>query len=183
MAPLPAFNTGRVWIDYTSGGEQHSLLLRFNVENVLGNADVLATVNDIIAGMQAVMWTNDAVVGSRYSDAGSPISLPYSANSGAGSVASGTPNPESNAGFIGVSGRSLAGRQYHADFFTQVCYTLAVYREDTGGMTAAIEPFFDAFNTAPSSGDGMLVAIDGLRVIWKQYLNIGQNAYWQRKQR
>jgi hypothetical protein len=183
MAPLPENNTGRVWIDYTSGGISHSLLLRFNVNPILGNLDVVDTVDQIGAGMLACMWSSDAIVGHRYSEDGTLISLPYVANTGAGAVAPGTPNPESNTGFAGISSRSIGGRQYHADFFTQVVYPFAVYREDSGGMDAAIEDYFNAFNTSPGSGDGMLVGIDGLKLVFKQYLNYGQNAYWQRAQR
>jgi len=182
MAPLPTNDTGRVWIDYTSGGIEHSLLLRFDAE-ILGNTTVVARVNAIVAAMQGAMWSSDAVIGGRYSEAGSVVSLPLVINTGAGSLTAGTPNPESNAGFAGVSGRSTGGRQYHADFFTQAVYTLATYREDAGALPSELSDFFLAFADNTGMGAGTLVAVDALQVVFKQYLNLGQNAYWQRAQR
>lgn len=182
MAPLPTNNTGRVWIDYTSGGIEHSLLLRFDAE-INGNTTVVARVNAIITAMQGAMWSSDAVIGARYSEQGSVVSLPLVTNTGAGSVTAGTPNPESNAGFVGVSGRSTGGRQYHADFFTQVTYTLATYREDAGALPSELSDFFLAFDDNVGQGAATLVAVDALQVVFKQYVNIGQNAYWQRAQR
>jgi len=182
MAPLPENNTLRIWMDYSSGEEQHSLLMRFD-----GSSPAASGISDRLTAIANAVWDNmwdtDAIIGWRYSAPSSVISLPFDGPSGNGVVTSGTPNPESNAGFLGLAARSVAGRQYHCNFFTQTVYSLAVYRQDYASLTSAQQDLHDAFNGIGIDVGADLVAIDGEALVFKQYANFGQNAYWQRKSR
>jgi len=180
--PYPDNLSDRIWIDYTSGGIGHSMLLRFE-NGTLFEPDVDTRLSNIIAGMQAAMWSSDSVVGCRASASGTNFSLPYLSPIGPGLLTAGTPNPESNAGFIGVAGRSTGGRGYHANFYTQDCYSQAVYRILDGSIPTNWQDWYSAMVSQIGAGDGTLVANDNLPMTFKAYVNIGQNAYWQRQSR
>jgi hypothetical protein len=158
------------------------MLLRF-LAGELFQVAVTNRLNDIIGGMRAAMWTTDNIVGCRASEVGTDFSLPFLSTTGPGILTAGTPNPESNAGFIGVAGRSSGGRHYHANFFTQDAYDQAVYRIADGSVPADWQEWYGAMAAQIGAGDGVLVGVDNLPLTFKSYVNLGQNAYWQRQSR
>lgn len=184
MPPLPVNNTYRVWCEYTSGEIAHDLLLRFAYpfggEPDTNIYDRLVLLSN---AMFNAMADTDAITGWRYSDKTSLISLPFDGPTGNGTQSGGTVNPESRTGFYGVAARSGTGRHYHANFFTLVSYTENVYRQDYSSLPTNLQNVLDAFRGVGVDPGQDLVGIDEQPLFFKNYMNIGQNAYWQRRQR
>lgn len=184
MAPLPVNSTYRVWVEYTSGDLAHDLLLRFdNSEIGPPGSEINSRLTAITNAMFACMADSDAVTGFRYANEGQDFSLPFGGPTGNGTQSGGTINPESRAGFYGAAARSVGGRMSHYNFFTIISYVEATYRKDYNELSANLQDFLDALRLPIDVETAPLVAIDGELMIFKEYLNIGQNAYWQRRQR
>lgn len=184
MAPLPAEHTYRVWMEYTSGDIGHDMLLRFNNADIGPPIGLIAQrCNDIANAVFGMMAIEDAIVGWRYANEGQTFSLPCTLTTGNGSQSGGTFNDESRTCFVGLAARSSGARHVHYNLFTVITYTLSVYRQSYADAAANFQALLDEFQDS-GPGDGQaLTAIDGAEVLFKQYFNIGQNAYWQRAQR
>lgn len=183
MAPLPPNSTMRIWLDYTSGGIQHSLQTRFlgDDPSTVGITQRLTALGD---ALQGVMSDEDTIVGWRYSLALSNFSFPFEGPvGGAGLLAGGVVNPESQACFVASSGRSTGGRRVRMTVFTVAATGFTAYRLTRSGLAANFQELFDVLTDAIGTPGEDQVAVDGNPVLWNQYLNIGQNAYWQRESR
>lgn len=183
MAPLPDNNTMRVWIDYTSGGRPHSVMFRFAGDDPSGAA-IQPRLTEIGAALQGVMDDEDSITGWRFSLTGQNFSFPFLGPvGGAGLLTGGVVNPESQACFVGASGRSSGGRRVHCNIFTIAATGFTVYRQNRGSLAANFAALYDVLTDQPGIDGDPPIAIDGLPIVWNDYLNIGQNAYYQRASR
>lgn len=175
MAPLPENSTTRVYIDYTSGGQAHTMQLRFDDGLT---TDWATAANEIIVEMLPMMHSTDSVTGVRYSPQGSNLSFPLpGVTLGVGaSVAALDPDLKPN--FVSFTGRSLDGRDVRVTFFSPVFdlkvegYRSPIGAGDVGSLFAAIT------STEPN-----VTTISGGQPLWHSYANYGSNAYFQRKAR
>lgn len=180
MAPLPDLpsnNTGVLYIDYTSGLEPHTLQLR---GDWFAPVDATIKAQNVINAMRNLMWTGDVIVGARMREAGANITLPVTVVTGAGTVGSLNNNAESRTCFMSLVGRGLQGYPVRCTLFTIRLESEQQYRRAYAALDVPGKAFFDAV-----VGDigGRPLAIDGTVAYWKNYVNIGQNAYYQRKSR
>ena len=180
MAPLPPESTGRIWIDYQANGFGHTVMFRYP-----GTGDpapaVITGINGILTAMQPFMPTNWTLLGIRYAVAGSTVSNALNAAiitpTGAG-----TPKQGEAPAYLTILGRSAQGRRARIFFIGT-----SVSAADEGGVngdyrTSATESssVLALLTAAQNSG---LVAVDGLQPVWKPYVNVGYNAYWQKRVR
>lgn len=175
LTPLPANNTDRAWLKYTSKTVEHELC--FRLPSTATQAQFITTATAIANGLKAWMNTSDSFTGLRHQDSGSTVSFPLAWTSIAGTNAEAIEADE-GADFLALSGRSLAGYRCRVTFFTGIINPANGYREppSTAGSTKALYDTITGLSPA-------LVAIDGALVVWNAYINIGRNAYWTRQLR
>lgn len=178
--PTPDTSTFKIWVAYTHGGLNHELLLRYTTNPTVDPA-TLTAINNIINAMLDCLDTNDEVVSARYATPGAAFSLPLAGvTTGPGTLTPGTDTQETLATFAGISGRSTGGVNNTYHLFCPAAGPFNEYRLSTGVVPS---PLIDWYNTMIAASPRPLVAIDGNTQIWKGYMNFGQNAYWQRRQR
>lgn len=175
MAPLPENSTTRVYIDYTAGGQAHTMQLRFDDGLT---TDWATAANEVIVEMLPMMYTTDSVTGVRYSPVGSNLSFPLpgvTTGSGANVTAF---DPDLKPNFISFTGRSLDGRDVRVTFFSPI-FNLkdSGYRGPLGAGDVA------ALFSAITSTEPNVTTISGGQPLWHAYVNYGSNAYFQRKAR
>lgn len=182
MAPLPVNATGRLWVDYSANGRDHSTLFRFAAPGVDGfpTEEFLDGVEAVMNAMAAFMPTNYVVTGTRVSAPGSTISLP-----GPDLIVSpgvGGPNASELPAFMSFGGRSPGGRRCRVSFLgvaaspVQEAGAWADYRVNAS-ENETVSSIVTLLNGSP------IVALDNLEPTWYSFANAGYNAYWQRKAR
>lgn len=175
MAPLPPNNTERWFVDYDVVGVNHTLLLRAQLPQT---NDVVSTfVEDFFGALDDALWAI-TIHGIRRSVQGSDVSLDQS-YLGATSFGGGTPDDLGKGYFLAYEGRSEGGRLVKVTVFG---FKNLLSVGDTRFAVSDPSPYFDALGVIAAT-PGMPAAIDGNNVIWKNYVNCGNNAYWQRQAR
>jgi hypothetical protein len=171
MAPLSPSNTARFRFFYTNVAHQHSLEVRslaspsalgVIVDNFLTAlspllfATVLDSVTFAVAGSNVFNPVVTGIEGNTYNP------------SNVGTVASLAAN------YFNFIGRSSGGRRVR----------LAVFGSITQGtdyrMIAGESAATDAAVNVLVAASPAIMCIDGLAAIWKSYVNVGVNAYWQK---
>lgn len=185
MAPLPENSTARLFLDYTSRGVGHTMLLR--LEGTLPSPGAYA------AGYAAIfaqrMFDDDSFYRARYSEAGTNFSLPIDFTVVPGVVPSATTNswaqdPESVFLSLIMRGNET-GRRARVEFFTGVPATpWPADNRYNPGDSSVIDALRENFTDAAETGGELpLLTIGGDEVTVYGYVNVASNAYWQRKQR
>lgn len=188
MAPLPDNGTPRLFLDYTSLGVEHTLLLRPAVELTVSEQGAMANAWAAVLG--AKMLNTDSIYAVRYSPQGANFSLNLLYTPVPGALPANTTiwdqDPESV--FLSWTARSTTtGRRGRYTLFTPVrSTTWPLDNRYSPGEDAVI----DALRTNVTNlvgfgttGVAPLTAIDGTFQSVYAYTNIGLNAYWQREQR
>lgn len=188
MAPLPQNNTARLWLDYTSRGIQHSAMVRFGPGANPSTAEVFAA--QLADAMRQRMFIADSVLAARYSGPGTLFSFPIFFTPVVGVVTEAgnvwAQDPEST--FLTIPGRSsFSGRDVRFCQFTAVVTpTWPTDNRYEPGDAAVVDTWRINITELLSTGgteSTPAVAIDNNIPTWYNYVNISQNAYWQRKQR
>lgn len=175
LPPLPANNTDRAWLKYTSLGIEHEMVLRFPASTP--QADISTACGVIANALKAYILGTDSFLGVRHQDAGSIVSFPIAFTPVVG-TGSGLDDGDDKPRFMSITGRSLAGYRVKLTMFTGQVTDASGFRQNRASGNYA-DVFLDAI-------DAMAVqprAIDGNLVVWNQYANFGYNSYWQRKSR
>lgn len=176
MAPLPDNLTARLFVDYTSGGTEHTTLIR--LESSATSSDAATMYGLFTTATKAMMSPTDAFTGARFSAAGSNVSFPIAVSSVVGTASGGPFDPDKRANFISVTGRSADGRDAKIGLFTVwENPDIAGFRNDTPSGAEA------AFVTWATTNAANLRSASDEQVIWNTYVNRGVSAYWQRKLR
>ena len=177
MAPLPPSTTPRVQVTYTSGGRPHTAEVRMAIGSIKADGELRAqALADVMA---TCMASGDGTVGAFWIPAGTNIrqTLPLTPATGGGSA--GTITPESQACFLSFTGRSDDGRDVKFSLFTILFDGQTTYRIPLGSASSVVQDLWaEVVNAADPS-----VTISGEVALWNAYVNIGQNAYYQRKSR
>lgn len=170
LPPLPFNNTDIAWLKYTSMGVEHELM--FRQPPATPQIDIIANATALATALKPFMKTTDSFIGLRHQDSGSTLSFPlaFTAIAGTGTF---TPDNNDKPRFESITGRSLGGYRSRITFFT------AQPADALGYRLAGVSPL----QSAVQAMEPPAVAVDGLEVVWNNYLNIGYNAYWQRQSR
>lgn len=184
MAPLPQNNTRRVFLDYTSNGVAHTMLLRLPAAT--GTADTYAAA--YAEWMATYMRDSDSIFAARYSDAESDFSLPLTFT-----TVEGVLGPETNvwsqdpeSAQLSFVGRGVTtGRRQRVEFFNAVAFTPwpADNRYNPTEQSTVEAMLADFVDLAAQGGELPLVSIAGDFLSVYNYVNIRLNAYWQSQQR
>lgn len=180
MAPLPVNNTARYRIHYFCNLEPHVVTFRYDDGGVAAppSTGFLAGLTVVLNAAALFMAADLAYISAEYIPSGGNISiptgLPLLLTGGTG-----TPTLALTPAFISAGGRSVGGRQ--AKFFMLgASYTPATsggassdYRV-SAAESANVAALISALDL---SG---VVAIDNDLPLWKSYINLGYNAYWQK---
>jgi len=188
MAPGDPNFTGRLYLDYTSVGTQHTVMLRLPTTSGVSDAvDKAVSAATVIATR---MLSTDSVFAARYSDPGSDFTLPIAFTAVPGVIApSGNTwlqDPES--AFLSIRARSTtSGKRSGWQFYTPISTVgWPANNRFEPGESAPIDTFRINWTSVVEGTDGTLVpvvAIDDTLMQVYSYVNIALNSYWQRKQR
>jgi len=186
MAPYVENGTARVYLDYTSRGTTHTMMVRIPLGDPTAPEAYADAYGDFIA---TCLPATDAVTGARYSAQLTNFSLPIAGfvpKPGLQPANGATWVEDADSAFLGFSARGLtAGRRVTHTVFTPVKW--GDWPEDnrySPGENAAVTQLQVAYAAlvGPDS-DTPAASIAGDLVQPKGYVNTAKNAYWQRAQR
>jgi len=175
---LPADNTQRGVILYTSGGFAHEAPFRFQLS--VSIADVAATLNNIIAAMLPLMANADAVEGAHWIAAGSGVSVPLVVDTGNGTAGAIEPTDRDRCAFISITGKDAYGHKVTSKFFSVKFEAAGQFRGPLSGASPAVTAWY---NSIAHSAPAVVSTIYPETPFWNGYINNAYNAYYQRKQR
>lgn len=181
MAPLAPSNTDRFLIHYSSGGLPHTMLLRMFVEPTFEGIN--ERLDLVAAAMKPIMDPADSVGAVDYIEEGSNIATPYGHDiSGPGTASVSGVTLEMSANFLSATGKDVEGRDVAVHMFTVLASSFPNYRQPIGVVGALYADWWDSI-TSVVPDTATVLTISKLAAFWKPYLNIGANAYYQRKLR
>lgn len=188
MAPVADNLTMRVYLDYTSMGEEHTLLLR--PASTLNASAVGVLANGWASILSNRMLNTDSVFGVRYSNPLEDFSIPilYTPVPGVVTAAANLWTEDPESAFLSFVARSTTtGRRGRYTFFTPIRTTdWPADNRYSPGESAPIDTLRTNIQNAVSigtPGSVPLLNADGTFQTVYSYVNIGKNSYWQRKQR
>jgi len=179
-AALPANNTPRLVLHYTSAVYEHTLTLRFE-----DGSDPEAQASVAEALMDDLAPYSNAFVSAETIAAGADFSVPIALDFPTGTWAGAAYLEDPESAFISVTGRSDGGHKVRWELFT-VCKLYDPWpltNRVPVGETGIAATIVAAFEDACSSVSAPVRAIDGGQVTVHQYLNFAKSGYWQRAQR
>jgi hypothetical protein len=171
LLPLPEDNTARLIVNYTVGTEDHEV--QFRLLSPFTQADLVGFVHTWINDHKMLWGTNVQFHSADWIAQGSNVRNPISwaVIAGTGAAPTDPVAPSRSASFVG---RSPDGRKLRIFFYGMVYGPDNTYR-----VEASLDPdLADAINdlNALTSRVG---TISGSAPIFKPYVNIRNNAYWQ----
>lgn len=113
MAALNPENTGRVFISYLVGGEEHVLQLRYGPSSNAVTA--LSTAAEMFAFMDSALYSTD-IIRAESSSVGTSVRLPETWP-GDSNYGTGTPPAGQEMKFISLTGKSVLGRRWRLEWF------------------------------------------------------------------
>jgi hypothetical protein len=173
MAPLPSNSTGVLYLDYSVGGEGHTVQLRYNSGS--SAVDAMGVLDEFLTALSTGI-REITVEGARVRDAGASITLPITWT-GEDHYGTGDAEHSGSAVYVDFIGRSAGGRRARLSMFGGAVIEDGVefdYRLPATGVYGAARDVLD------SAGD-ILCAIDEEAIVWYSYVNVGINAYWRNK--
>lgn len=177
LPPLPPESTRRVYIVYTSGGEEHTMSIRIPPGVSGGTLDDY--LNEVITAMLPLMSTADTVIRVDDSAAGSNIRFPLFPVGLAGTGGTPTINDQTKSAFMSMTGKGSDGRLVSVSFYYPDAANFADTRVALGVLGTAQT---DWYNAVGFSSTGLSPrTIGGASPTWNAYVNIARSAYWQRE--
>jgi len=164
MAGLPASNTPRLYIDYTVGGEQHTMTYRYPETGSQGAA--LSTIVELFAFMDSELYLT-SINGARFSEINSNVTNPV-AWPGDPTYGTGTPTAGQQMKFFSMVGKDPNGRRWRSEWFgcteaIPVAWRLAY------GINPTMDDMFDHLQAALTATT--LCSIGGESVLMREYYN------------
>jgi hypothetical protein len=146
-------------------------------------ANINARLDLVAAAMKPIMQPSDAVGAVDYIAKGSNISIPWSHDiSGPGTAVATGVTLEMSADFLSCTGKDPEGRDVAVHLFTVLASSFPDYRQPIGVVGALYADWWSAITTTAVDTSTVLT-ISEIEPYWKPYLNVGCNAYYQRKLR
>lgn len=176
MAPLPENSTARLFVIQTGPHGEHVTLMRFGP--AVSSAEAVAAARAICVRAAALTHNSTAFSRARWSAKGEEVSFPVPWGASIPGLLGEAFGPEEYPNFFSLVGRSVDGRRVRMTFFGQPSLVHGDYRyqRGDGGSVAALLDHVQAANPP-------VLTISESIPIWNDYLNLGVNAYYQRKRR
>lgn len=184
MAPLPPNSTTVLFIDYTTGRNEHT----FQVRPAAGqtNDDIDGAVRAFLDALAFLLPNEWRVTGVRRRAAQSNITLPWSLTTTEAFIGSNTQSDlaevEEPKEFVWVGRGQTSGRRVELSLYGILKPTPVAYRHFRGEVN---QQYVDDTLAVlqPEFGDSPFVTIAGDSPLWYPYVNINYNSYWEREQR
>jgi len=164
MTGLPSSNTPRLYIDYTVGGEQHTMTFRY--QETGSQEAALSTLVEMWAFMDGALYAT-TIDGARFSlvnsDVTNPVEWPGDAAYGTGSPAAGQ-----EMRFFSMVGKDPSGRRWRSEWFGGTQAIPTSWRLPYG-TNATMDDMFDHLQAALAAGT--LCSIAGNTVLMRKYYN------------
>lgn len=174
MAPLPPNSTGRYFCDYQLNAHEHTAMVRANA--IVSPATMGVQLDQLFTALTSMLPVI-TVTRLRWSPSGSTVSTPVLSGIEGNSYGFGTITQEAEPRFLDFVGRSPGGRRCRMAVFGYAG-PLSDYR-----LTSAENTDVALALTTLQGGANSWLAIDGTKPVWYPYVDVGYNAYWQRKLR
>jgi len=171
LTPLPEDNTARLFVNYTHGTNEHEI--QFRLLSPFTQSDLVGFVSNWINNNKSLWGTDVNFHSADWAAAGSSVRNPVSWTP---IVGTGTP-PTFNTRFSrsgSFVGRSPDGRKVRLFIYGWVYAEDATYRI-YGSEDALLQDAIDDLNALTSR----VGTISGSAPIFKPYINMRNNAYWQ----
>ena len=175
MPPTAPDNTPRYFVDYTVCGFQHTLMCR--VDSTVVAADVGATIDALFTAFDSSIFAT-TIDDFRFADAGSGVSNPVTWP-GASGYGSGAGEPANTADYYDMIGRGPTGKRVRVAIFGATITTFGGDYRISGAENALVASAIAVL----TSDVQMFLDIEFNNPVWKNYINIGTNAYWRNKVR
>lgn len=186
MAPLPDNGTGRIWVEYRTGGgltsQNHTVMTRYNpgVGGTFPEA-LVETLAAMVAPGSEQYFDGWSFVGARHAAQGSdvsfpiPIPAPFASFLGNGQLSASRQSQARETRFLGRSG--VGGRRYSFSLYGLVdgLFSTLDFR-----LSRLESPEVDQVLTVVEETEtGSFVAIDLQPLVWYPYANWQYNSYWE----
>jgi hypothetical protein len=171
MAPLPPESTARYFMDYQVLLTNHTMEIR--ATGVHSPAALGTFMGTLLTTLAPLVYTI-TVQGFRFATLGSTVSNPVVTGIEGNTYGTGVSSSDSVPLCMNFVGRSPLGRRVRAMLFGYKS-SISTYRL-TGAESAPIATATSQLNGSTT----LFQAIDGGDPVWKEYVNIMYNAYWQR---
>lgn len=171
LPPLPESNTGRLYVNYLFGADAHTVQFRqlspFTKNDTIGWA--AAWLGTWVALFQAAVEFHSADWSDMGSDIRNPV--PWTPITGTAATLTDPTNRSRSMTFVGRSpdGRKLRIFFYGGKFGPDATYRVLTTEDPT--LNGAIQDL--------NGLDSRVGTISGSAPIFKPYVNIRNNAYWQ----
>jgi hypothetical protein len=173
MAPLPPDSTARVKVFYHVAGQNHSVQIRYNEPNTL--ADVASAFGSFIDEISPACFLTN-VLDVQFAVSGSNVFNPTTETFPEGWGGSDTTGDKS-ADYHNFIGRSADGRRTRIGLFGATATVAGGKFRVLAGESEAYAAAIGVLNDA----EGVFLSINGFQPVWKEYANLGNNAYWRNK--
>jgi len=164
VVALPGWFTPRLFLDYTVGGEDHTLQVRYPDGGSQGAA--VSTLVEMMAFLDAGLYAttiNSLQFSVAESDVRNPITWPGDASYGAGS-----PSAGQEMKFFSVTGKDSGGHRCRLEVFGIIQAIPSTWRLALG-INTSMDDWFEHVRAAYL--DGTFVSIAGDPVVWNLYYN------------
>lgn len=184
MAARDPEGTARLFVEYTSAGFAHTMLLRFPSGTL--PSDMVTTATPILQEMKGVMRAADGITGLSYSTAGSSVRLPLPFTPLAGERSNDLQEGDAESHYIDFVGRGqLSGAKVRYTIFvsTSDLQPPSKNRYEPGTLGSDMVAIRNALVNATTGTGALLSTIAGDAPAIYAYVNSGWNYHWQAAQR
>jgi predicted amino acid dehydrogenase len=174
MAPLPVNSTARLWVKKSGISGEHETMFRFIAGTT--QSEAVTGVHIICEEMASFLWEDDAFISARWAADGSNLSFPVAWDVIPGENP-GTPDEAQYPGFVSWVGRGADGREVRWTL-NGVPFTADDNYRIFASESITVEAVRFALETELT-----IANIGSFHPVVYNYVNLGYNAYFQRKAR
>jgi len=173
MPPTPPNTTDRYFLDYSTCGHDHTLIMR--VETSIDET-AASTKLDAFLGAMPSLFHQITIIGLRFQEAGTNISLPRTW-SGATTYGGSGGQEYETAQFLDFVGRGLDGTRVRVAVFGCTFSEQGNNFRVTRVEQAEVGDAIDILNADLD----YFQCVTGSQAVYYDYANSGQNAYWRNR--
>lgn len=176
--------TARLKVAYRANGKNHKVQFRAADAATAGGIAFTGLVTDFFITLTSFMPTDWVVLGASVAEVGSsvflPLAIPPVAPTATGTLGGLADSPQFLTA-VGLTSAGSSARLYliGAAVSADSSGNYSDYRV-TPSEVVSVGAIISALNDLVTGG---MVGNDGNPITWYSYLNVGYNAYWQRKAR
>lgn len=171
LAPLPESNTARLFVNYRHEAEEHTVQIR--ALSPFTQSDVVGWFHTWLDTNKSLFGTGTEFHSADWADVNTDVRNPiaWTPITGTGSP---TTDPTRFSRSMSFVGRSPDGRKLRVFFYGSIFGP-----DDTYRVEASLVPQLATAITGLNALNSRIGTISGSAPIFKPYVNIRNNAYWQ----